>query len=326
MGLRCAPHFLGGNMQTSDKGRAFLERHEGMVLRAYRCPAGVWTIGPGLTAASGVVKPKAGMTITLDQGRALLAQALARRYEPAVAAAMRGAAQHEFDAGVSFHFNTGAIGRASWVKKWRFARSDRSGLRKAMRAWNKGGGKVLPGLERRREEEYSLLVNGVYSTTRPTARAGLARFAMPMTEAEIGAIRAAFASLGFDPGGDHRGVDQMAAAAFQTRYGLTVDGIIGRATLSTLQRALDARAKTQIASGTTAAGGIETSTSGVAEAVPEHLPDGLSDAVAAAPWLGPVLLGLGALWLAWLAFTYRDALAARIVLRFPRIAARLRSF
>lgn len=44
--------------QTSPEGLAFLERHEGVVLRAYRDVVGVWTIGAGLTAASGVVKPQ----------------------------------------------------------------------------------------------------------------------------------------------------------------------------------------------------------------------------------------------------------------------------
>lgn len=47
-------------MQTTseDKGIPFLEAHEGVALTAYRCPAGKWTIGAGLTAASGVVEPR----------------------------------------------------------------------------------------------------------------------------------------------------------------------------------------------------------------------------------------------------------------------------
>ena len=50
-------------MQTSAQGVAALELEEGVVLRAYRDVAGVWTIGAGLTAASGVVRPTAGMVI-----------------------------------------------------------------------------------------------------------------------------------------------------------------------------------------------------------------------------------------------------------------------
>ena len=63
-------------MDISEPGIAMLEAEEGVVLRAYRCPAGVWTIGAGLTAASGVVVPQAGMVITPAEASALLARAL----------------------------------------------------------------------------------------------------------------------------------------------------------------------------------------------------------------------------------------------------------
>ena len=114
-------------MQTSAQGVAALEQEEGVVLRAYLCPAGHWTIGPGLTAASGVVKPRAGMVITQAESTELTEKALRTNYEPAVEAAMTSSAngpikkpqQCEFDAGVSFHWSTGAIGRASWVKLWK---------------------------------------------------------------------------------------------------------------------------------------------------------------------------------------------------------------
>ena len=94
-------------MQTSAKGVATLEYHEDVVLRAYPDAVGIWTIGAGLTAASGVVKPKAGMVITAEQASALLAEALTRNYEPAVLKAMavqyaRGARQVAEDMGRQF--------------------------------------------------------------------------------------------------------------------------------------------------------------------------------------------------------------------------------
>jgi GH24 family phage-related lysozyme (muramidase) len=78
-------------MQTTseEKGIPFLKAHEGVVLTAYRCPAGKWTIGAGLTAASGVVTPRAGMTITRAEASHMLKQALARNYEPAVRQAIQ---------------------------------------------------------------------------------------------------------------------------------------------------------------------------------------------------------------------------------------------
>ncbi|MRH22669.1 MULTISPECIES: glycoside hydrolase family protein [Rhodovulum] len=313
-------------MQTSEQGRAFLEGHEGVALRAYRCPAGKWTIGAGLTAASGVVVPKAGMVITRTEANRLLALALMRNYEPAVGAAMPGAKQHEFDAGVSFHFNTGAIGRATWVKRWR-VKAPVSEIRAALGEWRKGGGKVLPGLVLRRAEEFEMLAYGRYAgidrvATVPVRADGLARFAVPVSEAEIAEIRKGFASLGFDPGTNAHGVLATTAREFQRRYGLTVDGIIGRATLSALQRALDARVKVQ--AGVVGAGGSAGGVTAARE-LPEAAPAGLADALSAAPWIEPIILGLGAIWLAWLAWTYRDALAARLDRRFPRIAAKLRS-
>ena len=104
--------------QMSTAGEAVLVAEEGEVLRAYRCPAGVLTIGVGLTRASGVVDPKPGMKITRSESRQLLRKALARNYEPRVAKAGLIRTQHEFDGSTMFDFNTGRIHSASWVKTW----------------------------------------------------------------------------------------------------------------------------------------------------------------------------------------------------------------
>ena len=140
-------------MQTSAQGVAALELEEGVVLRAYRDSVGVWTIGAGLTRASGVVKPAAGMLITKSEATNLLQRALRQKYEPAVRAAMATSTaspkQYEFDAGVSFHWNLGKIASASWVKSWK-AKAPRAEIRVRLMMWNKAGGKVLPGLTARR--------------------------------------------------------------------------------------------------------------------------------------------------------------------------------
>lgn len=305
-------------MQTSAEGIAFLEKHEGVVLRAYRCPAGVWTIGAGLTAASGVVTPRAGMTITAAEARRLLSEALRRNYEPRTVRAMSGAAQHEFDAGVSFDFNTGAIHRASWVTAWR-ARNW-SGVREGLMRWTRGGGRVLPGLERRRQEEFRLMAHGEYG---PTARApaappkpGIARLALDPDEGQIEVLRTALAGLGFAPGDDPAGIAVAAVRSFQERHGLAVDGVIGRATLATLQREIDARRAALAPIAGVAAGGAETA----AEAAPAIVP------VAGAEWLGPALIVLAVAVALWLAWRYRDVVAARLHEVAPGLAVRLRSF
>jgi lysozyme len=301
-------------MQTSAKGVASLEQEEGVVLRAYRDPVGVWTIGAGLTAASGVVKPKAGMVITKAEASNLLQRALRARYEPAVAAAMPNAKQHEFDAGIGFHWNLGAIGRASWVKAWR-AKKPRAEIRNGLLQWCRAGGKVMPALVHRREREAAMLLDGVYPRIAVDNSQALAfaKWGLSMTGEQIAEVRKGLQRLGYDPGKIEGAVAIEAARKFQSDCGLTVDGIIGRATLSTLQRRLDARSKT-IAPVATAAASIPISTTDYA------------DQIANLPWAGPALAALALVWVGWLAIRYRDAIAAEITSPFPRLAALLRSF
>lgn len=321
-------------MQMSAQGIAALKADEGEVLRAYRCPAGIWTIGVGLTAASGVVRPKAGMVITPEQSTALLKEALQRSYEPAVAVAMSQAIgntvtrpkQHEFDAGVSFHFNTGAIKKASWVRLWKSRLSSRHDIRAAMMLWTKGGGKVLPGLAARRERECRMLLDGVYhgqpANTPAPAKAvppltpGIARWGLALSAREVGEVRAAFSRLGYDPGSAPDSVLAAAVRAFQTDHGLTVDGVIGRATLSTLQRRLDAPG----AAARPAAVGAPLMAASTTDVGSAYL-DGLG--TAGAEWVALALVGLWAVSTAW---SYRDVIAAKATRLSPRLATFLRSF
>lgn len=298
-------------MQTSSKGVEFLERHEGVVLKAYRCPAGVWTIGAGLTAGSGVVRPAAGMTITAAEATRLLQLALRQNYEPRVKAAMPGAKQHEFDTGVSFDFNTGAIHRASWVRRW--VEQSWDATRSALLAWNRGGGRVLPGLTRRREEEFSLLAYGDYGrgVREPGGDQGLARLVVDLEHAEIEAAREAFLALGYKVGRNFRGFDEAAIRAFQAAHDLTVDGIVGRATLSQLQRVIDSREKAAAPAAVTAVGGTDSAVQVSSELDP------------ALAWVGPALLALGLAWALWLAWRYRDTIAAAINPHAPRLARKL---
>lgn len=313
-------------MQTSAKGRAEIKLHEGEVLKAYRCPAGIWTIGVGLTSASGVVKVKPGMVITREESDRLLTEALRKNYEPRVKKAMVDrkssldpvARQNEFDGGVSFDFNTGAIHRASWVKAWRL--QDWAMVHAGLKRWTKGGGKVLPGLVRRREAEYQLIRHGRYESDKATALPKLlspraAKIALPLSPDELVNVIEGFRRLGFDPGPAEDLITAEAVRAFQKKYDLTVDGILGRATLSTLQRALDARGKAKPTAAVSAASG------GASVADPADIP-GLE----AMPWLAEAVLAGAALYGLWLAWRYRDQIAAAIQSPLPRLAAFLRSF
>lgn len=302
-------------MQTSANGRADLKLHEGEVLKAYRCPAGVLTIGVGLTSASGVVKVTPGMVITREESDRLLTEALRRNYEPRVAKTMPKAKQHEFDGGVGFDFNTGAIHRASWIKAWRI--QDWVMVEKGLKLWNKGGGKVLPGLVRRREAEYQMIRFGRYAADKQVAgraeRSDAARITLELSNAELAAVREGFSKLGFDPGPSAHHVARSAVRAFQAKHDLTVDGVLGRATLSTLQRALDARAKSVPAVGSVGVAGASQAS-------------GADDVLTGLPWLSDALLVAAAAYGLWVSWRYRDQIASAIQSPLPRVAAFLRSF
>ncbi|OKP69631.1 hypothetical protein BTE77_27880 [Ensifer adhaerens] len=319
-------------MQTSEKGIAFLRTKENTVLKAYRDVAGVWTIGDGLTAKSGVITPKAGMTITMVEATRLLKLALARNYEPRVARALGPSSQNAFDGAVSFDFNTGAISRASWVNL--FLEHKIELARAALLSWNKAGGKALPGLTRRRQEEADIIFRNRYpqSVRVGPAKVGdaeprnvFAVFVITVEPADVERIRSAFRGAGYDPGGDAGKVLLKTVRAFQVQYGLTPDGKIGKATLSTLQRVADAKAKGKATAVATIGSGALAG--GNAAATP--LGFDVAGALADPALITLVIAGMAAIAgcrLAWLAWHYRDTIAPRLKRRLPRFAAWLGRF
>lgn len=140
-------------MKTSQKGIDLIKKFEGCRLEAYRCPAGVWTIGYGHT--KGV---KDGMKISQAQAEEFLREDL-RIFEKAVESCVKAPlSQNQFDALVSFCYNCGAEAlRTSTLLKLlnegKYFEAGEQFLR-----WNKAGGKVLVGLTRRREEEKTLFL------------------------------------------------------------------------------------------------------------------------------------------------------------------------
>jgi lysozyme len=143
-------------MKTSTEGLVALIGHEGIVQSRYKDSVGVWTIGVGHTKAAGGINPEtfAG-TLTMSQALDLLRTDIAK-YEKDVSDAVHvSLKQHEFDALVSFHFNTGAIKKASFVKKMNAG--DRAGALKGIMDWRKPA-EIIP----RRTAERDLFKTGVY--------------------------------------------------------------------------------------------------------------------------------------------------------------------
>ena len=138
-------------MKTSPKGIALIKEFEGLRLKAYKCPGGVWTIGYGHTA--GV---KSGMVISEAQAEEYLKADLIayERYLNGLGLALN---QNQFDALVSFIYNvgTGNFSSSTLLRKVRANPQDNSIMDEFLR-WVYSKGRVLPGLQRRRLAEMKL--------------------------------------------------------------------------------------------------------------------------------------------------------------------------
>lgn len=136
-------------MRTSSKGVSLIKSFEGCRLKSYKCPAGVWTIGFGHTA--GV---KEGDTITQEQADEYLRNDLAK-YEKAVLNydGIYHFNQNQFDALVSFTYNCGAGNLKNLTQNGKRTLAQISAK---LPLYNKAGGVVLRGLQRRRAAEKEL--------------------------------------------------------------------------------------------------------------------------------------------------------------------------
>ena len=142
------------DMKISQEGLSLIKKFEGCELEAYKCAAGVWTIGYGST--KGV---KEGDTLTEEETDNLLLHEM-DEYEGYVLEAVEmPLSQHQFDAIVSWTFNLGPSNlKASTMLKV-LNKGNYEDVPAQIKRWNKAGGKVLEGLIRRREAE-ALLFEG----------------------------------------------------------------------------------------------------------------------------------------------------------------------
>ena len=138
-------------MKASEKAYSLMRQFEGLRLTAYRCPAGVWTVGYGHT--SGVVP---GMAITKEQAEAFLRQDIVA-VENVVNAECLNLRQCQFDALVSFVFNVGGgnFRKSTLLKKVKANPDDNTIMDEFLR-WVYAEGVVLPGLQKRRLAEMRL--------------------------------------------------------------------------------------------------------------------------------------------------------------------------
>lgn len=157
-------------MKISQLGVSLIKRYESLRLKAYRCPAGIWTIGYGHT---GNVKP--GDVITVEVAVSLLMHDI-KPAEEVVNRLCPNVNQNQFDALVSFVFNAGEGNfiNSTLLKKVRINANDPS-ISEEFKRWVKASGESngkdddgdglvdeagekqrLEGLIKRRNEEATL--------------------------------------------------------------------------------------------------------------------------------------------------------------------------
>ncbi|HCH78871.1 MAG: muraminidase [Pseudomonas sp.] len=138
-------------MHISEKGLALIRQFEGLRLSAYRCPAGIPTIGYGSTA--GV---KLGQAITAERAEQLLREDV-RQFEAAVSRLVKvPLTQGQFDALTSFAFNLGAKALEKSTLLRLLNAGDYSGAAAQFERWVYASGKKLAGLVKRRAAERAL--------------------------------------------------------------------------------------------------------------------------------------------------------------------------
>ena len=138
-------------MKTSPAGRKFIEGWEGLFLHTYNDGTGVLTIGYGHTTPAGPPAVTPGMVISETDADAILAADLASVEANVNRLVRTPINQNQFDALVSFDFNTGGLGRSSVLRD---VNSNLfSHVADDLNLWVHGGGHVMLGLVRRRRAE-----------------------------------------------------------------------------------------------------------------------------------------------------------------------------
>lgn len=167
-------------MKLSPRGEALMHKYEGFRSKPYLCPAHIWTIGYGHVLYQDQIRlpvvRKDGYAGQIRQDYHLreddnrvwtkteideLFRADVQTFERGVLRLVPGVSgrQGSFDALVSFAFNAGLGNLQRSQIRMRANREDWEGAAEAFMAWTKGGGRVLPGLVKRREAEIALFLS-----------------------------------------------------------------------------------------------------------------------------------------------------------------------
>ena len=136
-----------------------LVSHEAIVKEAYKDSVGVWTWGVGVTSRSGhSVERYKDNPQPVSKVIEIFKWLVESKYLPSVPSAFQGCelSEEQLAAAVSFHYNTGAIGRASWVRS--FKAGNIAQAKREFMQW-----KNPPEIVPRRQKERDLFFDGKWS-------------------------------------------------------------------------------------------------------------------------------------------------------------------
>lgn len=144
--------------KISNLGLELIKKYEGFKAKAYLCPANVITIGYGSTYYENGTKVKLTDPLITQERATELLEALLVSYERSVDSyCVDTINQNQFDALCSFAYNCGVgnLKSSTLLKKVNKNPNDPT-IKDEFLKWNKGGGRVLTGLTKRRIEEAQL--------------------------------------------------------------------------------------------------------------------------------------------------------------------------
>ena len=155
-------------MNVSDKLIEMIKHDEGVKTRPYQCPALLWTVGVGHVIDPNHAKVKLAdrkqllipdgwdRTLSMDEVNDILKKDLARFEAGVMRLCPKTEKQGQFDALVSFSFNVGLGNLQNSSLRMKHNRGEFEAAAEEFLKWNKAGGKVLKGLDKRRRGEKAL--------------------------------------------------------------------------------------------------------------------------------------------------------------------------
>jgi lysozyme len=143
--------------EISDRGLSLIKQFEGLSLKAYLCPAGIWTIGYGATFYQNGQRVKQGDVINQETANLLLKFHVSTFEKSVDSLTNDNITQTQFDALVSFCYNVGISNfRASTLLKKINKNTLDESIKSEFKKWVFADGKKIKGLEYRRDAEANL--------------------------------------------------------------------------------------------------------------------------------------------------------------------------